>query len=210
MRINPDDPRVRKTRRSLQQALVRLILRDGYDTISVQDIAEEAETARVTFYRHYTDKQDLLTDCLNTLYDDLANRTARLTADQLLAGQSPISVLYTHIEAEEPLYRVLFSSRGTRTVISRMHHHLAQHAIAAIDRSGATPVANIPKEIMGQHIASSQIGLAMWWLEHNKPYPADYMAKLSMWLTLSGLIDALGGSPIKPPPPTFPSRIDHP
>jgi AcrR family transcriptional regulator len=208
MRINPDDPRVRKTRRSLQQALVRLILRDGYNNISVQDIAAEAETARVTFYRHYTDKQDLLTDCLNTLYEDLANRTARLTPDQILAGHTPIGVLYEHIEAEEPLYRVLFSSHGTRTVINRMHHHLAYHALAAIERSGVTPVADIPSEIVAQHIASSQIGLAMWWLDHNKPYPATYMARLSMWLTLSGLIETLGGAPIKPAPPTLP-KTDH-
>lgn len=204
MSLNPDDPRVRKTRRSLQQALIRLILRDGYDNLSVQDIASEADTARVTFYRHYTDKQDLLTDCLNTLYEDLAARTARLSVDQLLAGETPITVLYAHIEAEEPLYRVLFSSHGTRTVVERMHQHLAQHTTAAILRSGATPIAGIPIDIMAQHIASAQIGLAMWWLTHEKPYPADYMAQISIWLTLSGLIQAMGGA-IVPPVPVLPT-----
>ncbi|MBC8100804.1 MAG: TetR family transcriptional regulator [Armatimonadetes bacterium] len=31
---------------------MRLILCIGYDPISLQDIANEAQTARITFYRH--------------------------------------------------------------------------------------------------------------------------------------------------------------
>jgi AcrR family transcriptional regulator len=54
------DPRVRRTRRALHQALETLLERHDFDTISVQDIAEEAELNRATFYAHYPDKFALL------------------------------------------------------------------------------------------------------------------------------------------------------
>ncbi|MDX2138833.1 MAG: TetR/AcrR family transcriptional regulator [Chloroflexota bacterium] len=196
-----DDPRVRKTRRGLQEAFVRLILRQGYDSISIQDIATEADAARVTFYRHYRDKEELLTDCLNTLYEELAQRTERLSMQGLLGGYSPVSVLYEHIEEQETLYRILFSSRGTQTVIERMRHHLAHHAMERLRNSGRQPVASTPLEIIANHTASAQLGLAIWWLDHDKPYPARYMAQISVWLSLSGLIETMGGSDFKPPVP---------
>jgi AcrR family transcriptional regulator len=54
------DPRVRRTRLLLQEALVRLLKKKGFDEITVQDIAEEATINRATFYAHYPDKYALL------------------------------------------------------------------------------------------------------------------------------------------------------
>lgn len=199
--MKTDDPRVRKTRRGLQEALIRLILRQGYDSISIQDIAAEAETARITFYRHYRDKDELLTSSLNALYEELAARTERLSVQGLISGYSPIQTLYDHMLEQEPLYRVLFSSRGTQMVIERLRHHLATHVRGGIERSGRTPQGGIPLDIICYHVASAQLGLAMWWLDHGKPYPPSYMARISLWLTLSGLIETMGGSEFKPPIP---------
>lgn len=204
MTFNPDDPRVRKTRRGLQEAFVRLILKKGYDDISIQDIATEAEAARVTFYRHYRDKEELLTDCLNTLYDELVTKTEPLTREGFLGGYSPISVLYAHIEEQEQLYRILFSSRGTQTVIERMRHYLAQGAIESIRTSGRELQFSIPLEIIAYHVVSAQIGLAIWWLDHDKPYPPSYMAQISLWLSLSGMVRLFGVTDFTVPPPPTP------
>jgi AcrR family transcriptional regulator len=54
------DPRVLRTRKLLQQALVKLMTEKEFDAISVQDIAEAATINRATFYDHYTDKFALL------------------------------------------------------------------------------------------------------------------------------------------------------
>jgi AcrR family transcriptional regulator len=57
------DPRIRRTRVLLQQALGKLLETKEFDKISVQDIAEAATVNRATFYDHYTDKFDLL-ECM--------------------------------------------------------------------------------------------------------------------------------------------------
>jgi len=59
----PVDPRIRRTRHLLQQALEKLLESKDFGDISVQDIAEEATVNRATFYDHYTDKFALL-ECM--------------------------------------------------------------------------------------------------------------------------------------------------
>jgi AcrR family transcriptional regulator len=50
------DPRIRRTRQLLQEALRTLLWSKKFDEISVQDIAEAATVNRATFYDHYADK----------------------------------------------------------------------------------------------------------------------------------------------------------
>src|SRR5271167_110800 len=57
------DPRIRRTRHLLQDALERLLAEKDFEKISVQDLAEAATLNRATFYDHYPDKFALL-ECL--------------------------------------------------------------------------------------------------------------------------------------------------
>src|SRR5712692_2043457 len=54
------DPRVKRTRKLLQQALIELLQEKGFASISIQDIAERATVNRATHYAHFTDKYALL------------------------------------------------------------------------------------------------------------------------------------------------------
>jgi AcrR family transcriptional regulator len=54
------DPRIRRTRQLLQEALFNIMQTKPFDEISVQDITEAATVNRATFYDHYTDKYALL------------------------------------------------------------------------------------------------------------------------------------------------------
>jgi AcrR family transcriptional regulator len=57
------DPRIRRTRELLQQALAKLLENREFEKISVQDITDAATVNRATFYAHYPDKFALL-ECL--------------------------------------------------------------------------------------------------------------------------------------------------
>src|ERR1051325_12033366 len=59
----PLDPRIRRTRQLLQQALEKLLETKELEQISVQDITEQAMVNRATFYDHFTDKLALL-ECM--------------------------------------------------------------------------------------------------------------------------------------------------
>lgn len=54
------DPRVRRTRQLLHDALDRLLETRDFEAISIQEIADAATVNRATFYDHYPDKATLL------------------------------------------------------------------------------------------------------------------------------------------------------
>jgi AcrR family transcriptional regulator len=65
------DPRIRRTRLLLQDALGKLLMEKEFDKISVQDIAEAATVNRATFYDHYRDKYALLECMVAKRFGDL-------------------------------------------------------------------------------------------------------------------------------------------
>src|SRR6266852_7057321 len=58
--VNGVDPRVRRTRQLLQQALLELMQEKRFASVTVHEIAERATVNRATFYTHFADKYDLL------------------------------------------------------------------------------------------------------------------------------------------------------
>ena len=205
MSTNQNDLRVIKTKRGLREAFIRLLLKKGYDAISIQDIATEAEAARVTFYRHYKDKEELLVDLLNVTYEELAQRENQVSTDDNFERMYLSRyILYEHIQERETIYKILFSSRGTQVVIERLRKLFADRAKLQIEKRFLPEQLQIPVEIIAYHTASAQIGLAIWWLQNDKPYPPEYMAKISVWLSMAGNARGLGLEEFSIKPPEIP------
>lgn len=57
--MNTSDRRVRKTRKALQVALAELMSEKELRQITVQELADQADVHRATFYLHYQDVHDL-------------------------------------------------------------------------------------------------------------------------------------------------------
>jgi AcrR family transcriptional regulator len=81
------DPRITRTRKLIRDALTSLLAEKGFESISVQDIAERATVNRATFYAHYSDKFALL-DAL--VREDVA---ARLSEGDPLNGPNARATL---------------------------------------------------------------------------------------------------------------------
>lgn len=54
------DPRTRRTRELLLQAFMQLLMTKSFESITVQEIAEQATVNRATFYAHFDDRYALL------------------------------------------------------------------------------------------------------------------------------------------------------
>ena len=76
------DRRVQRTRKLLRDALMNLIMEDGYDAISIQDITEKANLGRATFYLHFKDKDELLLDVMEQFIDDFMEQVPQISEAQ--------------------------------------------------------------------------------------------------------------------------------
>lgn len=78
-RGRPRDPR---TEQAITQAARRLLARDGYDQVSIEAIAREAEVSRPTVYRRWPSKTHLVFDAVfDSRVGDVLSRSGEFEAD---------------------------------------------------------------------------------------------------------------------------------
>ncbi len=65
------DSRIGKTDRDIKRAMLSLVAKEPFDRIRVEQIMAEAPVTKVTFYRHFTSKDDVLDAIRVDLVDDM-------------------------------------------------------------------------------------------------------------------------------------------
>lgn len=168
------DPRVRRTRRLLREALVSLMLDKDFASISIRDITERAEVAYITFFRHYESLDQLLMEVLDEGLGEL------LTRIETLAKQSDASnletegkLIFEYIAQKSDLFRILFKSQSVTRVRKKVVRNIAvtfQKSCLPLAQSGnATTTA-----MLSNHIATSLLALIEWWLDNKmRPTPVE-------------------------------------
>jgi AcrR family transcriptional regulator len=168
------DPRVRRTRRLLRNALVSLMLEKDFASISIKEITERAEVAYITFFRHFESLDQLLMEILD---EGLGELQAHI---ETLAKQSETSALemegrliFEYIGQKADLFRILFKSQS----VTRIRKKVIQN-IAVIFQKSCLPLARLGNPtataILSNHIATSLLALIEWWLDNKmKPAPTQ-------------------------------------
>ncbi|MBW6466265.1 MAG: TetR/AcrR family transcriptional regulator [Brevefilum sp.] len=181
------DRRVQRTRKSLQDSLMALILEEGYDEISIQDITEKANLGRATFYLHFKDKDELLLEVMNQLIVDFMDQAPQLTEAQWhLKDTKTIVKLFDFAAANYDLYRILTIGSGGITASRQLHHSIAENIKgfiqAELDTLNAEPV--LPVDFIANHFSGSLLATIYWWLDNDLPYTAEEMATMFQKINL--------------------------
>jgi AcrR family transcriptional regulator len=117
----PSDRRVSRTRKALQHALLALMLKRGYDAITVEEICAEADVGRSTFYAHFTSKDDLKRSGLD-------DRLRRMLLERQRQAKSAAKgerfafalAFFEHANGHLDIYRALVSKGGAATTLKTM------------------------------------------------------------------------------------------
>jgi AcrR family transcriptional regulator len=134
------DPRIRRTRQLMQQALAKLLENKEFDAISVQDIADAATINRATFYDHYTDKFSLL-ECMvgSRFHDLLAERHLQFDVTCQSALQAIVMALCDYLARMQgrdckrqlaPHMETAIIAVVRRTLLDGLQRHPREDAIA--------------------------------------------------------------------------------
>ena len=158
-----------------------LIMEEGYDDISIQDITDKANLGRATFYLHFKDKDELLAEVMTQFIEELMAQVPQLSqAHWRLDDAKAIIKLFDFAADHYDLYRILIIGSGGFTASRQLQQSIAHNIEGCIqeeiDEQGAQPV--MPVHFIANHFAGSLLSTIYWWLDQGLPYTVEEMAAM--------------------------------
>lgn len=178
------DPRVARTRESLQHALFALARERSLDEITVADIAERAGVNRSSFYQHYSDKDVLLADAL----DSVAQETGASLPASIPVGTDPPPVLrqfLEHVDENANLYRQILIERASGPAVARLGERIEAIVVDALPRAQVGLERELPPDVIAATVSGSVLGVLRAWLARS-PRPSVDVAAHWVWRSLLG------------------------
>jgi AcrR family transcriptional regulator len=167
------DPRIRRTRQLLQQAMEKLLETKDFDKISVQDIADAATVNRVTFYDHYPDRFALL-ECVvaGRFQNLLTERNIRFDGTCSSALKAIVlcvcDYLADHTRHMEPHLESAIIAVIRRMILDGLRQHTSRTAI--------------PLEMIATTVSWAIYGAAQEWVRQPDRCPSDEIAGMIVTL----------------------------
>ena len=203
-----EDPRVLRTRKLLQDALIELMEDHSFESVTVRDITTAAGVNHATFYRHYQDKYHLADAILSEALDSMVRafgppkplpEVDRTDSAVILKSWG---IIFRHVADNDRLYRTLFNSSGNTAFLRRIREHFASvvkermEARIRQDTTGGqrrgvakTAGSDLPYALA----ANLMIGTIGWWLEEGQRYDMDQVIVWTRRLLHKGFGDLLKG-----------------
>lgn len=179
------DPRVSRTRASLQGALLTLARERALDDISVADIVERAGVNRSTFYQHYADKEILLAEALESEVADVsASLLARPPRDGYTIPRE-LTLYLAHIAENAAVYRRVLGDHGSPLVTARLRGQIEQIVRDTVPVAKPDAFPGLPLDIVAGGIAGSALGVLIAWLARDPLPDIDDVAGW-LWRVLTG------------------------
>jgi AcrR family transcriptional regulator len=178
------DPRIARTRSSLQQALLELARERPLEAVTVGDIAERAGVNRSSFYQHYSDKETLLADALDAAAEEAAAQLP--TLEGLPHGPPAALFAYlAHVDANADLYRRALGEQGSAVVMARVRGSIETVVREAVAGSAVRSFADVPIDVVAAGITGSALGVIRAWVDRD-PRPPVETAAAWLWRMLLG------------------------
>ncbi|MFG3528307.1 TetR/AcrR family transcriptional regulator [Streptomyces sp. NPDC047917] len=191
-----EDRRTRRTRRALGGALVELVLERGFSALTVEDITEQADVARATFYAHFKGKDDLFARVTSDLLEQLAQRLEPAVAGSTIGFTGkPLLEMLRHVSDERDVYRVVLRGEGDgkplQMFVDACAAATAREFKARAERNNVQP--RIDADLLARVWVGEQVAVLRWWAEQDSPpMPAEEAVRMLLDLALHGRYWASG------------------
>lgn len=163
------DRRQRKTREAIFQAFSRLLARKHYSRITVQDIIDEADVGRTTFYAHFQTKEDLLNQMCEKIFSHVFSSVEHREATHDFSGQPPtlaseLTHLLYHLQERTDIAS-LFSGESGDVFLKYFREQLGR----AFEGMQELFPASVPEEYAETFYVTSFAELVSQWIRKGCP-----------------------------------------
>ncbi len=173
---NENDRRVKRTKRALRDALLKLLREKPGNQISVTELTNLADVNRATFYFYYNDIYDML--------DQIQNEAIEFIEEEMktIASVKPATKenFYAFIEKivyfcrdNNELFRFVVSNDTNNTVLNRACELIFDN----IPHSKVLFPKTDPRHYFTAYVTYAIIGVVINWYDDNMQTPPEQLAK---------------------------------
>ena len=179
------DRRQKKTRAAIFSAFEKLLSKKNYNKITVQEIIDDANIGRTTFYAHFETKDDLLKEICRELFEHIFSNDLSRECSKIFenSNKNP-KILITHIlyhlkENKEEFIKVL-SCESNDLFLGYFKTYLYKviDEYIFIDNTGDEKL----KRFLKNHICCTFVETIKWWIknqmEESPEQIADYFFRV--------------------------------
>ncbi len=168
------DRRQKKTRQAVFDAFARLLEKKTYANITVQDIIDEADIGRSTFYSHFETKDELLRALCAEIFDHVfSEELSKEKTHDFSKNSRDIKAEITHI-----LYHLQENSRYIRRILScesgeMFMRYFKEHLAPVFEGELRKQASDIPTDYMLNHMVCDFAETVRWWMANGQYSPEE-------------------------------------
>lgn len=180
------------TQKRIKNSLVTLLDMHKFDLITVNQIVDEAEITRSTFYRYYDDKYSLLSEIEEEILTQL--HEARQKIDQQFAKEDMFNVevfqmLFESLASYSETIRVLLGHNGDSSFEMKIKNEIAKRFI----NIGELPhVSKVREDLVKEYLYVILIKTFQYWSANKDSIDVREVASTIRDIQLKGLREAIG------------------
>lgn len=177
------DKRILKTKKKLTSTLLNLIEEKKIKKITVLELCKKANINRTTFYKYYTDIDDLVTKIEESLLLDLKNNITDIKRNYLI---SYINKTIETIKNHKEIYGKLLSPNGDKTFLKKILFLVHDQSIIEWQRI-LKKASNEDLENIYKFIVDGSVGIIENWINKDCKEEPITIANFINKLCMSGL-----------------------
>jgi AcrR family transcriptional regulator len=160
------DRRVRRTRKLLRDAFLSLVIENGYEKTTIQDILDRADVGRSTFYVHFQDKEALLTACFDEMRAQLEREITDIAPGGAVDVTAPAALIFQHAYQNQRVYRALCGHQGGALVQRHLRRMVGDLLRRRLRPQFARTGTEVSADVAAEFYTSAALGLLVWWIDH--------------------------------------------
>jgi AcrR family transcriptional regulator len=189
MAAKQPDRRVKRTRQLLTDALINLMVEQGYDQVTVQQILDRAGIGRSTFYVHFRDKEELLRSSVENLRAGLFNHWKSTLASEATpkGGLGFALPFFRHLDSSRRLYRAIMRGESGMIIDHQIRRILADVVRQDLGQGTSSRLTGVRLEATVQFVVGALMSVIAWWMEQKINLSAEEVNRIFVQLALDGL-----------------------
>ena len=182
------DRRILKTKKAIYEALVELMQKKKLNSITVTELAAQADINRKTFYTYYSTVNDVLDEGINELITSLKDLLCAMSEDYNMFSPQTLFAFLNTIMSDADIARDLFASDNGSLLFNRLQKALQETLLKELVNRDIK--MNVPSEqypLISSFVAGGMVSAYYEWITDPDAITLDELARTLTTLIISGV-----------------------